>query len=597
MVVVVNGSLGEVGRARLAEVADDVVVRENRGFDVWALKAGLDRVGAGIGAFDEVLLTNDTWFGPVGSFEGVFARMDAREVHFWGLTDHARTVPNPLTGEGVLPYHLQSYWLAVRREMFLSEAWAAYWRDLPQMPGYRDAVLRHEVVFTEHFTGLGFVAGVAFPAEEYPTENPSLLNADLLVRDGCPVVKRRVFFQWPPFLHRHAVVGRWVLDAMTRAGYPAGLALTDLARNVPPRVLNANLGLLEVLPDTATGYDPTHPLRIAAILHVFYVEMTEEMLDRVDLLPGAVDVMITTSHRARADAIEEIVAARPRRGRPVSVRVVDSNAGRDQSAFYIGCRDLLLGGGYDLVVKLHSKKTPQDGYNVGRHFKDQQFANLLANEGFAASLVGLFQREPELGIVYPPMIHVGYPTFGHAWWANRPGVEALAARLGIRVPLDEASPLAPYGSMFVARPEALHLLTAAPWTYDDFGGPDSYRDGGPAHVLERMPSYAAGEQGFHTRTVTTAEYGAISHTSIEFLLDRISSTTPGDALARIELRERLRPDGLDDLRALIRTDLRLNRPRTARLVRRAGELVSRIRRLARRLTPGTDEAVARDRRA
>ncbi len=97
------------------------------------------------------MLTNDTWFGPVRPYGPVFERMGERAVHFWGMTDHAREEPNPFTGKGVLPYHLQSFWIAVRREMFLSEAWARYWRELPAMPGYFDAVLKHEAVFTEHF--------------------------------------------------------------------------------------------------------------------------------------------------------------------------------------------------------------------------------------------------------------------------------------------------------------------------------------------------------------------------------------------------------------------------------------------------------------
>ena len=67
-------------------------------------------------------------------------------------------------------------------------------------------------VFTEHFAGLGYAADVAFPFGDYDTENPSLLNADLLIDDGCPVLKRRPFFQWPPYLDDLAVIGRWTLD-------------------------------------------------------------------------------------------------------------------------------------------------------------------------------------------------------------------------------------------------------------------------------------------------------------------------------------------------------------------------------------------------
>ena len=215
------------------------------------------------------------------------------------------------------------------------------------------------------------------------------------------------------------------------------------------------------------------------------------------------------------------------------MRVLPSNDGRDQSAFLIGCREILLGDSYDLMVKLHSKKTPQDGFNVGRHFKRQQFSNLLATPGYVANLLALFQKEPGLGLVYPPMIHIGYPTMGRGWWSNKPGFAKYCERLGIHVPLDEISPLAPFGSMYIARPESLRLLVEHDWAYDDFGGAEAYRDGGLAHILERMPSYAAAELGYHTRTVSTAEYLSISHTSMEFNLDHLSATTTGDSVDRI----------------------------------------------------------------
>ena len=98
MLVVVNGVLSAEGLGRLEGLADEVLVRENRGFDVGAFRDALVHVGEDLAGFDEVLLTNDTWFGPVGSFDGVFARMDAREVDFWGLTDHAQA-PDPFSGD------------------------------------------------------------------------------------------------------------------------------------------------------------------------------------------------------------------------------------------------------------------------------------------------------------------------------------------------------------------------------------------------------------------------------------------------------------------------------------------------------------------
>ncbi|WP_256714411.1 rhamnan synthesis F family protein [Microbacterium sp. RU33B] len=580
VLVVVNGSLSAEGRAKLEPVSDEILVRENRGFDIWAHKDALDHVGAGLSEFDEVLLTNDTWFGPVRPYGPVFERMGAESVHFWGMTDHAREEPNPFTGEGVLDYHLQSFWIAVRREMFLSEAWAEYWRDLPVMPGYFDAVLKHEAVFTEHFLSRGFSSGVAYPSADYPTDHPALFNADLLLADGCPVLKRRPFFHWPPFLDRHGVIGRWLVDDARRYGYPVDLILSNLARNVEPKAFNADLAMHEVLPEIDVSYDPERPFRIAALLHIFYVEMTDEMLDLVDTLPGVYDLVVTTPDADRAQQIREIVARRPRDGRGVDVRVLASNDGRDQSAFLIGCRDILTSDRYDLVVKLHSKKTPQDGYNIGRHFKSQQFTNLLNSPGYTANVLGLFQKEPGLGLVYPPMIHIGYPAMGRGWWSNKPAFEKLCHVLGIRVPLDEISPLAPYGSMYIARPESLRLLVEHDWTYGQFGGAEAYQDGGLAHVLERMPSYAAAELGFHTRTISTAEYMSISHTSLEFNLDQISTTLPGDNVEKTMFIKSAGYTGEGRLRDFVRMYFSLH----PRVGRKLGWMLDRSSHFHRALT-------------
>ncbi len=559
ILAVVNGALSEEGRARLETVADDILVRPNEGFDIWGHKAGLEHLGDRIDEFDEIVLTNDTWFGPVRPYAPVLARMSEREVDFWGMTDSVRT-KNPATGRRDLPDHLQSSWIAVRRRMLQSSEWRDYWSSLPAMEDRDSGVLQHEAELTQRFEHAGFVAEAAFPASRYPTDQPALFNADLLIADGCPLVVRRPFLHWPPYLDRHGVIGRWIAESMASHRYPVDQMYASLARNVAPKDLNVDLGLNDVLADVDQGFDASRPLRIVAVLHIFYVDMTDEMLDRVDMLPTSYDLVVTTQDDQRAAEIRAIIDARPREGRRVDVRVVESNDGRDQSAFLVGCKDVLLSDRYDLVVKLHSKKTPQDGYNVGRAFKEQQFTNLLSSPGYAANVLALFQREPGLGIVYPPMVHIGYPTMGRAWWSNKAPFEKLAAQMGIMVPLDDVSPLAPYGSMFIARPEALRLLVEQPWGYSDFGGAEAYQDGGLAHVLERVPSYAAAERGYHTRTIANAEYFAASYTALEFNFDEMSSTVPGRTYEQILFLRGIGHVGEGKLRDFARMYMTRNHP-------------------------------------
>lgn len=568
VVVVVNGTVNDEGLASLEAVANSVVQRENTGFDVWGYKAALEQFGwEKLAGFDELILMNYTWYGPVGSFGPLFAEMNVAEVDFWGMTEHAAVTPHPYTLRGTMPAHVQSHWIAVRRRMFVSDEWSRYWSDMPMINSYAESIMQHESKFTSHFVELGFVKGVAYPLGDYDSDHPAFDDAQQLLADGCPVLKRRPFFHDPLYLDRHAIIGRRLIDAAGEAGYPIRLILANQARTTPPRVLNTTASLLEILPEQENSYDRSSPLRIAAIVHVFYEDMTDELLDHLVSLPSSFDLYITTTDEAKAAVIAATLESRrPQLVGKAEVRILPSNRGRDLSAFFIGSRDVLRSGDYDLVVKIHSKRTVQQSSAVGLFFKSQQLENLLHSPGYVANLIGLFQREPTLGAVFPPMVHIGFPTLGSAWFDNRIPSAELFERLGIHVPLDQYSPLAPFGAMFVARPEALKLLTDVEWRYDDYAPETEHRDGSLAHVQERSFAYAAGELGFHVRTVANAEYASISHSFLEYKLDQLAHFIPGyaiDQAAELAALTRVR----DFLRPLA-SHMRRRHPRVWRSIKR-----------------------------
>jgi rhamnosyltransferase len=461
---------------------------------------------------------------------------------------------------------------------------------MPPIRSYSDSILNHESRFTAHFESLGFTYRVAYPHENYPgTPHPAFERAQQLLEDGCPVLKRRPFFHDPLYLDREGVIGRWLLDEAEERGYPSGLILQNMAKTAQPRILNTTASLLEILPEQQVDYDPERPLRILAAVHIFYEDMTDELLDRLEALPGQYDLVATTTDEGKAEFIRGRIAERAA-GRLAKheVRVLPSNRGRDLSAFFVGTRDVLVSGEYDLVVKVHSKKTVQQGAAVGTLFKRQQLDNLLGSPGYTANLIGLFQKEAGLGAVFPPTVHIGFPTLGGAWFTNKAPTKELADRLGIRVPFDEVSPLAPLGAMWVARPEALRLLFTEQYAYEDYAPETDHSDGSLAHVQERIIPYAAAELGYHVRTVATAEYAAISHTFMEYKLDQLSRTVQGYAIDEVrELDRHAHLTRLVDagLRGTLRAYIGRHHPD---FQKRLSPIVRRVRRLLGRGPSPTD---------
>lgn len=593
LLVVANEPLQDEGRARLEAVADTVLVRENRGYDVGAYRHAIDHVGLdALGAYDELVLLNYTFFGPVHPFGDMFERMEATEADFWGITEHRAVRPNPFhnaTNPYELAGHIQSTWIAVRSRMLRSPEFAAYWRDMPEIRSYDDSVMQHEARFTEHFHRLGFTSAVAYPESSYPSPNPALDHADLLLLDGCPIVKRRVFFMDPQHMEREAIIGRRTLELLESSGYPMELVWRNLVRTTPARTLVTNLSLVEVLDDHEN--EVVDPPRVAMVAHVFYVDMVEEILSRVAHVPVPFDLVVTTSDEEKAAQIRELVTGRVPGA--LDVGVVGSNAGRDVSAFLVGCRDVLEPGRYDLVCKIHTKRSPQDGFNRAMAFKDYLFDNLLHSRGYVSQVLELFQAHPSLGAVFPPVVNLGYPTLGHGWFTNRPGAQEWADRLGVHVPLDEHTPVAPLGSMFWARPEALRPLVDHGFTWADFEQEDHYGDGSLPHILERLFGYTVLGSGFHVRTVLSTWWAGVGYGFLEYRLQRVSAELPAHTREQLEYIDVVR-DAADNPIVFVRRRLDLRHPAAGRALRpvyrAARSLYRRVRRAGRLLTSRRETA-------
>lgn len=527
--VVSNSPVDAAGLRKLQVVADDVWVRENQGFDVGAYRDALMRIGSEqLAAYDELVLLNYTFFAPISPFANLFKRMDAMDVDFWGITEHAEVVPNPITGVGTMPRHIQSHWIAVRRRMFESQAWSEYWSEMPDITSYNDSILYHESRFTSYFSEVGFSYAVAYPLENYPSDHPVFDNAALLLRDGCPILKRRIFFHDPLYLDRYAIIGQDILDEVQQTDYPTELIWHNVTRTSKPRVLATNFSLYDVISADSISHNEwaEEPgISIAVVVHVFHLDIFEEILHYALNIPGKFDLYVTTDTMKKAEVLRARLADFQRG--TWEVRVVASNRGRDISAFLVACRDVLQPGRYDVIVKLHSKKSPQDDFNAANLFKRSLFENLLCTPQYAANIFHRFASEPSLGMVIPPMVHMGYPTIGHAWFSNKEPAEALAKELSITVPFDTSTPVAAYGSMFIARPEAIAPLTRASFGWDDFPEEGAYRDGTLSHVIERLFAYAALSEEFQVRTVMNQRFAALYYGFLEYKLIRLSERLPG----------------------------------------------------------------------
>ena len=572
LLVVSNSPLDETNRKRLESVSSEVMERKNVGYDVGAYRDGLRHLGWDhMGDYDELVLFNYTFFAPIHPWAGLFERTDKWDTDFWGITEHDEVRPHPFLPKLVMPRHIQSHWIAVRSSLSTTKDWRSYWEDMPPIESYNDSIQWHESRFTGYFNALGYRHEVAYNVDDYPSANPVFDNANLLLQDGCPILKRRNLFHNPLHLDRFAIIGADMLEQARLAGYDTDLILSNLARTSKPRDLVTNAGLTWVVPQSASEetYAAAATQKVLAVAHIFYADMAEEILERLSVLPKGYYLVATTSNEENQAQIRAVME---RYGVEGEVRVVASNRGRDIGAFLVDCNDVLASGKWDIVVKIHSKKSVQDDYNAAQLFKTHLYDNLLNSRAHVANILAEFAAHPSLGMVLAPLPHMGYPTMGHAWFTNREPAQAVAKRLGINVPFDKDMPLATYGSMFIARPQALTKLVNAGFKPENFPVEGGYKDGSLAHVLERLMAYAALSEGFYVRPVLAPKWAEVYYGYLEYKLAAVSSFLPPFTIDQVPY---LKAHGgpIPNVLASIKVNIMLRQPKVGNALKPAYRLV------------------------
>ncbi|WAC65269.1 hypothetical protein OVA14_07695 [Agrococcus sp. SL85] len=520
-VVLVADALMPAGRQRAEAVADRVVVAPAP-TAIALLAAGLAAVDDEVRAASSVLVTDTERYGPLRGIEQPeperWVTREGAAADAWLLVPTAprhALEPSPWLWSGT-----------VHR----SATWREWWHGARTDTG---SLGMHDLVLALREAGLDVVSrlGAVDRAERVTLESP-----------GHGGFVERVLLTADPLVIEDLALDSGAAARVLGWDYSGRVLARDLQHVAPPRQVHTAMQGLRILtgfPEIGGGIPP----RLGVLTHIYYPEALPTVGVSLQHMPVDWTWIVTTGSEESKAAIEhrfEVEVSRwLQRLQRFEVRVVESNRGRDISAFLIGCADLLRPGAdgryaFDVVLKLHSKQSPQDPLPRGTRFQRHALGSLLGQQHQQNALLQLFIDEPELGMAMPPQIHVGYPTLGRAWFGNRPAAERMASRLGIDVPFDEGSPLAPFGSMFAARPEALRpLVDSLGWR--DFPDESGYRDGGTAHVVERLFAYAAISEGYTVRTVTSPELAAESHQLLEWKLQEILRDVPGTARQQVQL--------------------------------------------------------------
>ncbi len=369
---------------------------------------------------------------------------------------------------------------------------------------------------------------VSYPMDDalLGSSEPRYFEPAKLVQGGSPCLPVSVMLLDPLLHDLSAVDLRGALDWMRdNAPEVYAAAIRFATRHVKLRDFCTVADQYEVLPTQAAnpGKDEWSFGPVAVFIHAYYAEMMPEFWELISRLPNQAHLFITTATEDNAEAIRAFLADHDWPEGAGEVRVVEQNRGRDMSSLFITWKDVALSGQYEVALRLHSKRTPQVALQVGESFKAHLFDNLMETEGYVRNVLDMMEREPDIGLVVPPVIHVGFGTLGHAWYNNKSTLADLAKQMYIDVPLDDDTPVGAYGTMYWFRPDALFKMFDWGWKWDDYNAEPHHIDGGLAHVQERLIAYAVQDRGYRTMQIMTPRMAGRYYGKLEYKAQMFAS--------------------------------------------------------------------------
>ena len=502
---VVNGSLSESGRKALESAADEVLERENAGFDAGAYAYFVNGRPDEIREYDELILCNNSFFGPLYPLEKVFSGMEQRsqKYDFWGITVHPR-MDFVIDKSQKLRYvneHVQSYFVVFTKKVLESAVFADFFRNLPQSRTFPEAVCQFELELTRVLSDAGFTYGAFAGSKGLPEGDCTVLYPDLLIREkSCPFVKRKAFFA--PYGNFFAAGrgqnSRKCLEYVrNHTGYDVRLIWQHLLRTQKMSVLRQNLDLNYILSSETSGELINPAARVALVVYVYYPENVQELLSYARNAEGIADLYFVSSRDDTLEAARKILEEPAFQFRKTEF-LKKINKGRDLSTYLIDCAGLF--DSYDYLCFVHDKKSPHlANQQATQDFFRMCVESALCSKAYVRNVLNAFESHPELGVAVMPPLNFG-PFYTSDYLmnpGNRDYLTEIIRDLDLKVPFDE-SPVAPYGDMFWCRTAAMRKLFTRKWTYDDLPDEPLPADCTILHALERIHPFVAQSAGYYS---------------------------------------------------------------------------------------------------
>lgn len=227
--------------------------------------------------------------------------------------------------------------------------------------------------------------------------------------------------------------------------------------------------------------------QICLQIHIFYLDLLENIVTEITKIPYAFDCYISTDSTDKAEYIRNYFKSHSNAVN-VIVEIYD-NKGRDVYPLIAQMSKYVTK--YKFICHMHTKKSKIDIF--GDNWREYLFGSLFGSKENIENILKNLEMNKGLGIVFPKP----FQNLENAihWGLNKELAENVLQKLDIDIKLPVNNIVFPVGNMFWARVDAvLPIFTNT--LANNFPNEKGQADGTIAHAIERLWVYTAEYNGY-----------------------------------------------------------------------------------------------------
>ena len=143
IIFVTVADIDDDDKNKLSNLGVKVIVRDNLGYDFYSYKTGIKELDLNV--YDELIICNDSVYGPLFDLSHVFSKMDNDGCDCWGVTD-----------SNEIEYHMQSYFIVFRKSILDSEVFRQFWDNVQILNDKTEIIKKYEIGLSKLLISSGF---------------------------------------------------------------------------------------------------------------------------------------------------------------------------------------------------------------------------------------------------------------------------------------------------------------------------------------------------------------------------------------------------------------------------------------------------------